>query len=296
MIKKMLIITLLLLLLSGCGGKTVESTEGYIAPEISETFTDAAEESTAPAEEEDGTEAPVGDVVMVSLPTRMSSLDENGAERWHLEYTYDELGRQNGEWEFDSNGQLVYYAAITYTDSGREWLYTYPEGRTMTVRETWDEAGNLLLWECIENGEVESYTEYTYNEQGWMLSYTTVYVHEGTPLSGTYEYDDRGNQILALEYSGEELMGRTEREFDEQNRKIKAVYYDVLSDLAFTHEYTWEGNTETAVQFESNGQEDMTTVTTYDDEGNILREETRLADKIVRCVVYTYESFDIPVQ
>lgn len=296
--KKTLILLLTLsALLCGCGGKKTETTGAPAAePEVIDTAAPATEKPTIPDDQE-AIVAPTEDAVeIVYLPTRMSNLDENGTERWHREYAYDTQGRLTGEWEFDADGQLTYYAAITYTDSGREWLYTYPEGRTMTVRETWDEQGNLLLWECIEDGAVEYYTEYTYNEQGWMLGYTTVYTQEGSPMSCTYEYDDRGNQIRVCEYSGDELMGTTEREFDAENRVTKAVYVDALSDWTFTNEYTWEGSTETSVQLDSEGNENMKTITSYDASGNILRQETWQADNTVSCVEYTYEPFDIPVQ
>lgn len=295
--KTLILLLIFVLLLCGCGEKETETTAApTAAPEVVETAAPVTEVPTIPADQEAVTEPAEEEVVIVYLPTRMSNLDETGAERWHREYAYDAQGRLTGEWEFSGDGELIYYAAVTYTDSGREWLYTYPEGRTMTIRETWDEQGNLLLWECIEDGAVEYYTEYTYNEQGWLLGYTTVYVHEGSPMSCTYEYDDRGNQIRVSEYTGDELMGTTEREFDEENRVTRAVYVDALSDWTFTNEYTWDGNTETAVQLNGDGQQGMTTITSYDDDGNVLRQETIQVDETVSCVEYTYEPFDIPVQ
>ena len=297
--KKILFIVLSLLFLL-CACSKQEQTTPATEPEAEVIQTAPADvtEATEPeateaiGEEAEGeTQTPNKTGTAYRL-VRMTVLDENGSESWHQEYFYDDHGREKRTEQY-TDGVITSSTAVTYTDSGRELLYTYPEGRTMTVRETWDDQGNLTLWECIEDGAVEYYTEYTYNEKGWLLGYTTVYTQEGSPLSGTYEYDDRGNQILVREYTGDELMGETRREFDENNRRTKAVYSDALSDWGFSYQYTWSGNTETAIQYDSDGTETMKTVTAYDETGNILSQETWQDGVMVSCTEYTYENIEI---
>lgn len=297
--KKYLILTLtLLFLLCACGKQEQTTPATEPESEVIQTAPDTVPEATepevteAPGQEAEGETQTPGKTGTAYRLVRMTALDESGNENWHQEYTYDDYGREKLTEQY-TDGVITSSTTITYTDSGRELLYTYPEGRTMTVRETWDAQGNLVLWECIEDGAVEYYTEYTYNDQGWLLSYITVYTQEGSTMSCTYEYDDRGNQILVCEYTGDELMGKTQREFDENNRRTKAVYSDALSDWGFTYEYTWEGNTETAVQFDSDGAETMKTVTAYDETGNILSQETWQEGVMVSCTEYTYENIEI---
>lgn len=296
--KKILLIVLsLLFLLSGCGKVEEPAAPAPTEAEVIQTAPAATEaavpgETESPAEEAEGeTETPHKTGTAYRL-VRMTALDGSGNESWHQEYFYDDYGREKLTQQY-TDGEITSSTSVTYTDSGRELVYTYPEGRTMTVRETWDEQGNLILWECIEDGAVEYYMEYTYNDRGWLLSHTTVYTHEGSPLRCTYEYDDRGNQILVREYTGEELMGETRREYDENNRKTRAVYSDTHSDWGFTYEYTWSGSTETAVQLDSDGSQVMKTVTVYDETGNILSHETWQEGSLVSRTEYTYENIEI---
>ena len=287
--KKLIIFLLsLLILLCGCG-KEEMPTE----PPVQET--EEIIEVTGPEailDPEDMTE-PLPTEFVLRL-VRKTALTGSGQESWHEEYHYDDYGREKLTEEY-MEGAVICSTSVTYTDSGRELLYSYPEGRTVTVREELDEAGNLLSREFIEDGEVEYRTDYTYDDQGRLLSYTTVYTYEGSPLSCTYEYDDRGNQVMVYEYTGDELMGKTQREFDDQGRKTKAVYTDMLSDWGYTYVYTWEGTTETAVQYDSDGAESRKTITTYDESGNILVQETWQEDVMVSRLEYTYEEIEIIV-
>ena len=287
--KKITILLLsLVILLCGCG-KEAAPTE----PPLQET--EEIVEVTGPEailDPEDMTE-PLPTETVLRL-VRKTALTSSGSESWHEEYYYDDYGREKLTEEY-MEGEVVCSTSITYTDSGRELLYSYPEGRTVTVLETLDEAGNLLSREFIEDGQVEYRTDYTYDEEGRLLSYTTVYTQEGSPLSCSYEYDDQGNQILVYEYTGDQLVGQTQREFDNQGRKVKAVYTDMLSDWGYTYVYTWEGSTETAVQYDSDGTESRKTITAYDESGNILSQETWQDGDMVSRLEYTYEEIEIIV-
>jgi len=288
--KKLILIALsLLMLLWGCGKDTPAPTDAPIQE------TEEIVEVTGPEavlDPEDMTE-PLPTEMVLRL-VRKTALTGSGEESWHEEYYYDDYGREKLTEEY-MEGEVVCSTSVTHTESGRELLYSYPEGRTVTVLETLDEFGNLLSREFIEDGEVEYRTDYTYDDQGRLLSYTTVYTYEGSPLSCTYEYDDLGNQVMVYEYTGDQLMGQTQREFDDQGRKTKAVYTDMLSDWGYTYVYTWEGNTETAVQYDSDGTESRKTITAYDESGNILSQETWQGDVMVSRLEYNYEEIEIIV-
>lgn len=291
--KKTLILLLALsLLLCGCGTEEAVSTD---APADAPQITEAAQ---IPDDQEAVTKPPAQtDTITVTRQVRMAALNEDGTERWYREYTYDELGRLATEREIISDtGEQTYFAAVSYTDtgSGVEMLYTYPEGNTMTIRETLDDRGNVILREDIHDGYVDYYTEYTYDEAGNLISEETHYSEDPGVPRNEYDYDERGNQIAHRTYSDEELTGRLETEYDADGRQSSSVYYDANGELVSSTVSTWDGNTETRTRFDSSDEAYMEIIITYDAEGNILRQETQQEGYIISCTEYTYERIEIP--
>lgn len=293
---KKIIISLLILalLLSGCGKDTAPETSAPTpAPEATE-ITDTTEMTEIPEDQEAVTRPPAEtETITVTRQVRMASLNENGEEQWYREYTYDDRGRLSTEREVSSTGEETYRAAVTYTDTGREILYTYPEGRTATIRETWDAQGNIKLWEYIEDGETEYYTEYTYDQRGLLTGDTTHYVHESAVPRNEYTYDELGNRTGHYEYSGEELTGWLEMSYDEEDRCAETCYYGFDGELVSRTEHSWEGNTEIRSRMDPGGAVYMVILVTYDDSGNLLRQETQQEGFVISCTEYTYESIEI---
>ena len=286
--KTLILLFVLTLLLCGCGKEPAPETAAPTdLPEVTEV-------TEIPEDQEAVTEPPAEtETITVTRQVRMASLDENGEERWYREYSYDELGRLSAEREVSSNGEETYSTAVTYSETGAQTLYTYPEGRTATVRETWDEQGNVILSEYIESGEVEHYTEYVYDAQGRLIEDITHYVFESAVPRNKYSYDEAGNQIGHYEYSGEELTGWLETTRDEEGRRTGTVYYGFDGAVMSRTEYSWEGNTEIGSRMDPDGTVYMVILTTYDEEGNLLRQETQQEGFVISCTEYTYERIEI---
>ena len=292
--KTMILLLTLAVLLCGCGK---EESPAQVVPETEPAAAGTQPQETVeiPEGQEAVTEPPT-DTVTVILLARMARLDENGNELWHMEYSYDELGRLCAEREILSDGQESYSVVITYveTESGWEKIYTTPGGDSHTIRETLDENGNVILSENIHDGYVDYYTEYTYDEEGRLTADESHYSEDpGVPRT-EYTYDALGRLISICQYSSGELYNRQEITYDDASRCAETLFYNADGVVSSRFLHTWEGNTETRTEFDGEGNLYQTVVITYDDAGNILREETSPEAYDTSCFEYTYEPFEIP--
>ena len=290
--KKTLILLLALsLLLCGCGKEpTPETAASTDAPEVTEV-------TEIPEDQEAVTEPPAEiPTITVTRQVRMASLDENGEELWHLEYTYDELGRLISERDVSNTGEETSFATVSYadTEAGLEIRYAYNDGHIATTRESRDEQGNLVLREFLQDDQMEYATIYTYDENGNLLSEETHYSdNPGVPRI-EYTYDEQGNRIGHYEYDGEELTGWQEMTYDADGRCTETRSYGYDGELVSRTEHSWEGNTEIRSRMDSDGTVYMVTLVTYDEEGNLLQQETQQDGYVISCTEYTYEHFEIP--
>lgn len=294
--KKTLLITLsLLLLLTGCGKQEkTPQTENVPVETPGQAVTEAptAAPTEAPAEEpneeaEGETQTP-HKTGTAYLPVRMTVLDENGNESWYQEYSYDDYGREKQTTQY-MDGYITYSATTAYT-SDTEYETAIQRGGTgYSIRYTCDEAGRVVYQETVENGAVTEYTEYTYDDHGNQLTARMVYGGDETDFSYEYTYDGSGNQLSRKEYQNGELAGWLEMEYDAGGREISSVRYYPDGSISDETSVTWSGSTETRESRDVDGYVYMTLVTTYDETGNILTQETWQDGIMVSCTEYTYE-------
>lgn len=291
MMKRFLIILLTLtLLLCGCGREEPpETTVSADGPEITETIDipEGQEALTKPPAE--------SPTITITREVRMASLDENGEERWFREYTYDEYGRLSTEREVSGTGQETFFATVTYHDTGEglEIRYTDAQGRVTTTRETRDGRGNLVRCEYLVDGTVDYFTVYTYDDAGNLTSEETHYSGDPGVPRIEYTYDGQGNRTGHYEYDGEELTGWSETVFDAGGRRTETCFYGFDGELASRTQYTWEGSTEIGSGMDPDGTVYMVILSTYDEDGNLMRQETQQEGCVISCTEYTYESFEI---
>lgn len=290
--KKTLILLLTLsLLLCGCGKEPAPETAASTdAPEVTEV-------TEIPEDQEAVTEPPAEiPTITVTRQVRMAALNEDGEERWYREYTYDELGRLATEREVISTGEETYFATVSYadTEAGLEIRFTDAQGNISTTRESRDEQGNVILKEFLLNDQVDYATTYTYDDDGNLLSEQTHYSEDPALPRTEYTYDDQGNRTAQYEYDGEELTGWQEMSYDADGRCTETRSYGYDGELVSRTEHSWEGNTEIRSRMDSDGNVYMVTLVTYDEEGNLLQQETQQDGYVISCTEYTYEHFEIP--
>ena len=96
--------------------------------------------------------------------TSYESETDNVTEYW--EYTYDQKGRNVRSSQYDGNGQLKLYNEYLYDDAARTMTRTcfYADGTVNRSSDvyTYDEYGNTIMRERLEDGEVYWRIEYTY--------------------------------------------------------------------------------------------------------------------------------------
>lgn len=274
---------ILLLLLCGCGGKEPGQTEGS---QPSETFSQEGPEGIL-EESDTGTAYRL---------TRMTQLNEDGSESWHREYDYDEKGYLIEERVYSGAGELTYRKANTLDDRGRvaSSLITEADGSQYTVEFTYDEADRVILQQSYQNGVITDYGEYSYDEHGNQLIVKAYYGGElAMDYSFSYTYDGSGNILTREEYLDGELISRVAFSYDEKGREVSSVSYDPEGSVMTRTESAWEDSTETVTYSDVDGYVYLTSVTTYDPEGNITFREDQYEGGGATITEYTYEPIEI---
>lgn len=311
--KKILILLLILsLLLCGCGkeetpepapeqtGETPTQNE-EAAPE---TALETAAAETVSEETETVDDGPEGivdenDTDPIYRLTRKTALNEDGAELWHMEYDYDETGFVKEVREISAAGQLLRQEVNTPGENGLcEKTEVYEYGAlSQTVVNTYDGEGRLVSRRTeTADGEVCEET-WTYDEKGNELSFQSGIAGVEELLndwSYVYSYREDGTVATREEYFAGELTGKMENHYDESGRISESVYYGADGSLSYSTVTTWEGSTETITEFNAEDVAYMVTVTTYDAEGNLIRQEVQQDGTVISCVECSYEPFEVP--
>lgn len=285
MVKRLLpVILILLLLLAACGGKKPGQTEEGPGP--SETISREGPEGIL---DQTGT----GTVYRL---TRMTQQNGIGGGDLHREYDYDENGILIEEREYSSTGELTYRRAYTLDDQGRvaSSLVTEADGSQYTQKFSYDEAGRVTLRQSYQNGVVTDYGEYSYDDHGNQLTVKAYYDGElAMDYSFSYTYDGSGNILMREEYLDGELVSRVEFSYDEKGREAGSVSYDPEGGIMTRTESTWEDRTETVIYSDMDGNAYLTSVTTYDPEGNMTFQENQYGGGGTVITEFTYEPIEI---
>ena len=173
---------------------------------------------------------------------------------------------------------------------------------------TYDDNGNRLNYsfDTDANGEPNSITTYAYDTDGNQLTQSEDTNGDGEAneiYTYTYTYDDNGNMLTKsydTDTNGEPNSIQTNTYDDNGNRLIYSIDTDANGEpnSIFTSTYDTDGNELTfGLDTDANGEPNSITTYAYDDDGNLLTESDDYNGngEPNEITIYTYEDSSIAV-
>lgn len=290
--KRIFALTLVLaLLLSGCGGRETP---------VETTANDSQESTPAIRETENSGEGegvldPTTEIRYLIVKKIVTN--DQGQELWGTEYTYDDTGFCTNEREYSNIGSASYSRTNSPDARNRiaSSLYTQLDGSQYTVTYTYDDFDRCVREDVRYEDGTEEYTEYTYNDKGQYLTLKQYIAGELImDYAFSYTYDGLGNQVSMDEYLSGDLLYHVAFTYDEEGREISSVTSLVNGEIQSRTESQWDGLTETRYFYSGEDTEAfMISVFTYDDNGNVVFEESRQGDTVINRAEYIYEPFEV---
>ena len=288
--KKILALLLALsLLLCGCGRENPAETT--LTPEETAASTLETENSG----EGEGILDPTTEIRYLIVKKIVTN--DAGQELWGTDYSYDDTGFCTQEREYSNIGSASYSRVNSPDMLGRigSSLFTEADGSQYTVFYTYDDFDRCIREDVTYEDGTQEYTEYTYNDHN---QYLTLKQYMGGELimdyGFSYTYDGEGRQVSMDEYLGGELMYHVAFAYDAEGREIGTVTSLVNGEIQSRTESHWDGLTETRYFYSGEDAEAfMVSVFTYDDNGNVVFEETRQGETVINRAEYIYEPFEV---
>ena len=285
------LILVLALLLSGCGGKETPTETTTNVPQESTPATQETENSG----EGEGILDPTTEIRYLIVKKIVTN--DAGQELWGTEYTYDDTGFCTYEREYSNIGSASYSRTNSPDALNRiaSSLYTQLDGSQYTVTYTYDDFDRCVREDVRYEDGTEEYTEYTYNDKG---QYLTLKQYIGGELimdyAFSYTYDGAGNQVSMDEYLDGDLLYHVTFTYDAEGREVSSTTSLVNGEIQSRTESHWDGLTETRYFYSGEETEAfMVSVFTYDDNGNVVFEETRQGETVINRAEYIYEPFEV---
>lgn len=270
----------------------------------------------------------------------------------YYEVTYDkDMNKPLLELTYSETGEIIDRTENTYDEKGnrveRVNAYSYDD-ETVTIKEvsTFDDNGNELTQKVYEDGELsyecrytytadgklereafinkdgdeESYTEKTYDQQGNVLS-----VKVDGMLSGSYEtyeniyedgklvevkvydqweqdgalvshrkYDREGNEVLVVMYDGEtgEEWSRDESTYENGKLVKKVTYYEGKEEAIALYTYNSDGKL-TERSYTPTGESSQRRVYTYNENGDLVGLKAYEGDETISEYTMIYKSVSV---
>lgn len=194
------------------------------------------------------------------------------------------------------------YQSIVYrTSGGVQYLtITDSQGNTtmQSTQQKFDDAGRLIQTSSSISGSEVSYTNYTYDDNGVLVSAVAV-TAEGT-VHYTYTYDEKGNLASEIQQNQDDgSYQRKEFSYGEHGYVVKESTFlaeDVLDsymEVTYANEYTEKTLTYYTADGEPTGE---VVVATYDEHGNIVKELRSYDGEVAMTTVNTYVAMEVPVE
>lgn len=285
------LIMALCLLLCACGGDKPVGTEAVSGTQQ----TEAAPTETENSGEGEGVLDPTTEIRY--LLVKMIVTNDQGEELWGREYSYDDTGFCTLEREYSNIGSASYtrYNSPDHLSRIGSSVFTELDGSQYTVTYTYDEFDRCIREDVAHENGIQDYTTYTYNEHGQYLTLKQYMDGQLTmDYAFSYTYDGQGNQVSTDEYLFGELLYHVALAYDAQGREIGSVTSLVNGEVQSRTESQWDGLTETRYFYSGEDSEPfMISVFTYDDNGNVVFEETRQGDTVINRSEYIYEPFEV---
>lgn len=243
-------------------------------------------------------------------------------------YHFDENWKETGQTEY-VNGELNSETTISYDENGDQ-IYTIVTGdMTNTIRNasTLNEDGTVAKLEVFQDDQLYTSTEYDYDEAGnrvyqcqtnamvnmvseiWFTPEGKILSTKNTGPDGTvsgadYTYDENGLQTGYVNYytaNGLPAETKVVMEYNADGKETRRTTTEYDSEGNVTRSYytetTYEGNQQFTKSYDENGQVGYEVVTTYDEAGNKIMQESRNpgSDDVVR-MTYTWVAVEVPVE
>ncbi len=197
----------------------------------------------------------------------ISEYDENGNMLSYRSVSYDSVGEISSsiEYLYDGNGNRIRYNYITYDNDGNSSISYY---------ETWayDEKGNQIEYVRYDEGNIIERTESEYDAYGNQIRYEKYDKDGESTYKIIYNYDEHGNMLLLDEnWDGREKS--IEREFDENDKERKAVFYDGDGNITRVteSEYAENGRSVKHIDYDAAGVIYCEIEYGYNENGNMIK-------------------------
>lgn len=237
--KKLIALTLSLLLLAGCAAPAVydgPTESAWVLTESRTTYYNAVT----------GESQTMGrnhsyDGFGNEIRTRFYSDGELTDE---VKRIYDDRGNciREVQWEqFWIFSYPISRTDYTYDDQNRPLTVTYRNGfgfKTGGSTYTYDDEANTITW----NGTYDTQIKYL-NENGDPIRVVTYSHPAGMEIETLYEYDEQGRKTKTLEYRDGILRTTTQTRYDDQGRILEDIWYDTDGTILLSNTYLYDGNT-----------------------------------------------------
>ena len=274
--KRLIILLLCLLLLSGCAAETE-----YLLSESIWDDGDGTPQRTGYEYDEAGR--------LIAQTTGDDDFCGMGSLYERIEFEYDDHGQLLREQIYDETGCIRVREYVNAYDGSGQLVHfdSYTDGELFESRtNSYDEQGNLTRTEFIHRSPYSTDTIVeNFDQAGNVYRSVTTSELSGTVSSAFTEYfyeDGRLHQTQSDE------GGRMVYSYDRRGR-LKRVERYLDEALDFYREFTYTADTETEIQYEADGTIITKQVRTYDRSGNLIKEEFFNSEgKCSGTGIYTY--------
>lgn len=194
------------------------------------------------------------------------------------------------------------YQSISYrTSGGMQYLtMTDSAGNTSTqCNETvYDDNGRVIEIVTTVGGTEVACTKYTYNDKDQVV--TVVALDSETTVNTNYTYDEQGRVVSELQQNETDgTYTRKDVVYNEKGNIIKESTYsaeDVL-DSYLEISYTDDGLQKTTTYFNADGEATgEVMVETFDENGNVILSVTSMDGEEAMRIDNTYIALEVPVE
>lgn len=225
-------------------------------------------------------------------------------------YFYDEHGLLEKE-KCISDGKLNCICSYEYDEWGNVILekWDYDDGSSSVAEHilTFDENNRIVYRDTKENGELKASEEIEYDRHGNQTS-AIEKIHIGKDFKicdRKMRYDAAGNIVERIvQWSNDPSLGGTTTFQYDKDQLVREEFYTTAGWMKsyVVYSYDQSGLIQTAMEYNKNDSLQSKTITTYDEYGNILKQEyyshtgklpgsgDEIADRVTTC---TYEEIGI---